>query len=86
MNHKQLTQDLFKTHFPAWLDDEQVEKAMRETCAAFAERGVPAFYNSLQPAAKRARWEARQTKLARRKTTSRKLAASPGEDAQLTLF
>ena len=59
MNHKQLTVELFRRHFPAWLDARHVEGVMRQTVAAFAARGVKGFYRSLTPAATRARWERR---------------------------
>ena len=67
MNHKQLTQELFKKHFPEWLDERRVEKVMRQTVAEFEKRGVKSFYNSLAPEAKRTRWQARQEKIENRK-------------------
>ena len=67
MNHKQLTQDLFKKHFPEWLDERVVEAAMKRTKAEFEKRGVDCFYNSLDPNAKRERWEKRQQKILRGK-------------------
>jgi DNA repair photolyase len=57
MNHKQLTQDLFKKHFPEWLNENHVEKIMRQTREAFEKRGVKSFYNSITPEAKKERWE-----------------------------
>ncbi len=63
MNHKQLTHDLFKKHFPEWLDERVVETAMKRTKEEFEKRGVGCFYNSLEPKAKRERWEKRQAKL-----------------------
>ena len=67
---------------------------MRQTVAAFERRGVPAFYRSLHPQAKRERWERRQTKIEARKTkasnpeTSVKPRKKPGakNDSQLSLF
>ncbi len=69
MNHKELTIDLFRRNFPEWLDDRHVEKVMQETRAAFEKRGVPCFYNSLDPAAKRERWAQREAKIEARKNT-----------------
>jgi DNA repair photolyase len=57
MNHKQLTQDLFKKHFPEWLNENHVEEIMRQTREAFEKRGVKSFYNSITPEAKKERWE-----------------------------
>lgn len=48
MNHKELTDDLFRRHFPEWLDERTVEGAMKQTVAAFERCGVQAFYQSLQ--------------------------------------
>ncbi len=67
MNHKQLTQKLFRKHFPAWLDEHYDEKVMKQTREAFEVRGVSSFYNSLAPAAKRERWQNRQEKIENRK-------------------
>lgn len=67
MNHKQLTRDLFKKHFPEWLDEKTVEKAMRQTIAEFEKRGVKAFHHSLNPAAKQERYERREAKINERK-------------------
>ena len=67
MNHKQLTQELFKKHFPEWLDERRVEKVMRQTVAEFEKRGVKSFYNSLAPEAKRTRWQDRREKIENRK-------------------
>lgn len=63
MNHKQLTQDLFKKHFPEWLDERVVEDAMKRTTEEFQKRGVECFYSSLDPAAKRKRWQKRKTRM-----------------------
>ena len=35
MNHKELTDDLFRKHFPEWLDERTIEEAMKQTVAAF---------------------------------------------------
>ncbi len=67
MNHKQLTQDLFKKHFPEWLDEKTVEEAMKRTTEEFQKRGVECFYASLEPKAKKARWEKREAKIEARK-------------------
>jgi DNA repair photolyase len=76
MNHKQLTQDLFKKHFPEWLNENHVEKIMRQTREAFEKRGVKSFYNSITPEAKKERWERKL-----------KLSAKPEpENNQPTLF
>ncbi len=79
MNHKQLTQDLFKKHFPEWLDETVVEKATKQTQIEFQERGVECFYSSLEPKAKRERWEKRQNKIKSRK-------AEKLQNIQPTLF
>lgn len=71
MNHKQLTQNLFRKHFPEWLNDEIVEKAMSETCEAFRKRGVECFYSSLEPEAKRERWKKREAKIEARKSNGK---------------
>lgn len=65
MNHKQLTQNLFRKHFPEWLNENHIEKIMQETCQAFEKHGVQAFYSSLKPEAKRERWERKQQKSAK---------------------
>ncbi len=67
MNHKHLTLDLFKKHFPEWLDERHVENVMKQTREAFQARGVDCFYNSLAPAAKRMRYEKREAKIVERK-------------------
>lgn len=67
MNHKQLTHDLFKKHFPQWLDERHVENVMKQTREAFERRGVGAFCNSLAPDAKRERYEKREVKIEARK-------------------
>lgn len=72
MNHKQLTQGLFKKHFPEWLDERVVEKAMKQTQEEFQKRGVDCRYASLEPKAKRKRWEKRQSKIKSRKAKSSK--------------
>jgi DNA repair photolyase len=68
MNHKQLTQDLFKKHFPEWLDERNVEQTMKQTQEEFQKRGVECFYSSLKPKAKRERWQKGQNKIKIRKT------------------
>ncbi len=70
MNHKQLTNGLFKKYFPEWLDERVVEKAMKQTQAEFKDRGVECFYASLEPKAKRERWEKRKSKIIDRKAKS----------------
>lgn len=67
MNHKELTNDLFKRHFPEWLDERHVERVMQQTREEFAVRGIESFYNSLDPAAKQSRWAKRETKINERK-------------------
>jgi len=67
MNHKQLTLDLFKKHFPEWLDERHVEEVMKQTRETFQAWGVGCFYNSLAPAAKRERYEKREAKIVERK-------------------
>lgn len=89
MNHKELTNDLFKKHFPEWLDERNVENAMKATCAAFEARDVKCFYNSLTPAAKRERWERREAKITARKSGVKKLDAKksrPNDYGQPSLF
>lgn len=44
MNHKELTNDLFRKHFPEWLDERHVEKVMQQTKEAFERRGVATFF------------------------------------------
>ena len=63
MNHKQLTGDLFKKHFPEWLDERRLEAAMKRTQIEFQTRGVECFYNSLTKKAKEARWQKRVEKM-----------------------
>ena len=89
MNHKQLTQELFKKHFPEWLDEQHVEAVMKQTREAFQARGVGSFYNSLEPAAKRERFERREAKIVERKNkispkTVEKIVGK--NDKQLSLF
>lgn len=67
MNHKQLTNKLFKEHFPEWLNNRYVERMMKQTAEAFLDLKVPAFYNSLAPEAKEERWAKREAKIAARK-------------------
>ena len=92
MNHKQLTDDLFRKHFPEWLAEDHVESMMKRTIEAFEKRGVPAFYHSLHPAAKRERWEKREEKINRRQMTARqkkplsKSALPNDPDLQPSLF
>ncbi|MDQ3132124.1 MAG: hypothetical protein M3Q99_15360, partial [Acidobacteriota bacterium] len=82
MNHKQLTQDLFRKHFPEWLDESHIEKVMRQTREAFEKLGVECFYASLEPEAKQERWEKRQNKIAAR--TIKKILKN--DDIQPSLF
>ena len=81
MNHKQLTQDLFRKYFPDWLREETVETAMRQTKKAFEKRGIECFYASLEPQAKQARWEKRTAK-----TDQRKNKKPAEDDSQPSLF
>ena len=67
MNHKELTNELFRRHFPEWLDERHVEKVMQRTREEFEKRGVACFYNSLDPQAKRERWAKREAKTVARK-------------------
>ena len=67
MNHKELTNDLFRKHFPEWLDERYVERVMQQTREEFRKRGVESFYNSLDPKAKRERWAKREAKIEARK-------------------
>ena len=83
MNHKQLTNDLFKKHFPEWLDEAHVESVMQKTREEFAKRGVDCFYNSITPEAKKARWEKRQSKL---NTKTVKKIIADDNNAQMSLF
>ena len=84
MNHKQLTQDLFKENFPEWLNENYVEKVMKQTREAFEERGVKSFYNSLAPAAKFERWQNRQEKIEDRKSRiNRKIVGKIIEDKNI---
>ena len=82
MNHKQLTQDLFRKHFPEWLDESHIEKVMRQTREAFEKLGVECFYASLEPEAKQERWGKRQNKIAAR--TIKKILKN--DDIQPSLF
>lgn len=84
MNHKQLTQELFRKHFPEWLDERHVEKVMRQTREAFEKRNVKSYYNSLAPDAKKERWEKQQAKIQISKETSVKKPKS--NDNQPSLF
>lgn len=81
MNHKQLTQDLFRKYFPDWLKEETVEIAMRETCEAFKKRGVECFYASLEKEAKQARWEKKKAKF-----EARRVKKTAENDLQPSLF
>ncbi len=84
MNHKQLTQDLFRENFPEWLNENYVEKVMKQTREAFEERGVKSFYNSLAPAAKYERWQNRQEKIEDRKSRiNRKIVGKIIEDKNI---
>ncbi len=84
MNHKQLTQGLFRKHFPEWLDERVVEKAMKRTQKEFQKRGVDCRYRSIEPKAKRKRWVKRQSKIKNRKAKSAKNSNLPNN--QPTLF
>jgi DNA repair photolyase len=89
MNHKELTNDLFREYFPEWLDERHVERAMHQTREEFKKRGVESFYNSLDPQAKRMRWAKREAKIVERKNkiskkTVRSLVES--EPRQPSLF
>lgn len=70
MNHKELTNDLFRKYFPEWLNESYVEEIMKRTIEAFEKRGMSAFYHSLHPQAKRDRWEKRQAKIGERKSSA----------------
>ena len=84
MNHKQLTQDLFRKHFPEWLNENHVERVMKQTREALEERGVKSFYNSLAPAAKYERWQNRQENIERRKSSvNRKIVGKIIEDENI---
>ena len=85
MNHKQLTQGLFKKHFPEWLDERNVEAVMKRTKEEFEKRGVDCFYNSLDPNAKRERWEKREQKIKAQKEKVVK-NKKPDKDIQPSLF
>lgn len=89
MNHKELTDDLFRKHFPEWLDERNVEAAMKRTKEEFEKRGVECFYASLAPAAKRERFAKREAKIEARKNkinsrTVRKIVEN--KNSQPTLF
>jgi len=89
MNHKELTNDLFRRHFPEWLDERYVETVMKQTIEAFEKRGVQSFYNSLNPAAKRMRWQKREAKITERKNKINKKTVEKvidADDRQLSLF
>lgn len=89
MNHKDLTNDLFRKHFPEWLAENHVETMMKRTIEAFAAHGVAAFYNSLDPTAKRQRWAKREAKIeANKNKISAKTIRKTIElnDNQLSLF
>ena len=81
MNHKQLTQEIFRQHFPEWLNEKTVETAMRRTQEEFAKRGVECYFASLEPQAKRGRWAKREAKIAVRQEKK-----SPKADLQRSLF
>lgn len=83
MNHKQLTQDLFRKHFPEWLNEKTVENAMRQTKKEFEKRGVECFYASLESKAKQERWEKRKLKIAARKDA---VSNKNKSDGQMSLF
>ena len=85
MNHKQLTQNLFRKYFPEWLDEKVVEQAMKQTKEEFEKRSVECFYASLEPKAKRERWEKREKKIADRKEKTIKSKKNFDKN-QLTLF
>ncbi len=85
MNHKQLTQELFRKHFPEWLDERHVERVMQQTREAFETRGIKSFYNSITPAAKRERWEQRTAKIEAR-IKSKTIKKILDDDVQPSLF
>ncbi len=85
MNHKQLTQNLFRKHFPEWLNEKTVEAAMKRTKEEFEKRGVECFYASLEPQAKKERWEKRKSKIETRKNASKEKKFDR-DDRQLSLF
>lgn len=84
MNHKQLTEQLFRKHFPDWLNEKTVEDAMKRTREAFEKRGVKCHFASLAPEAKKERWEKRQAKIQITKEKSVKKPKSA--DNQPSLF
>lgn len=87
MNHKQLTQDLFRKHFPEWFNENTVEEAMKRTKEEFEKRGVECFYASLKPQAKRQRWKKREEKIFHRKESAERKRKIPAiDDLQMSLF
>ena len=86
MNHKQLTNNLFRTHFPEWLVEKNVEAAMKQTREEFQKRGVECFYASLEPKAKRERWKKREKKIADRKEKTKTKLKKAIDENQLKLF
>lgn len=88
MNHKELTNDLFRKHFPEWLNERHVERIMQQTRGAFERRGVESYYNSLDREAKQARWAKREAKIvARKNKISEKVVRQiTDDDRQPSLF
>lgn len=87
MNHKQLTSELFRKHFPEWLEEAYVEKMMKATQNAFEVRGVKCNYSSLDPKAKQERWNKRTAKINENKRTKKVTVLVMNEsEKQLSLF
>ena len=89
MNHKELTNDLFRKHFPEWLDERHVERVMQQTREAFERRGVATFYHSLDRQAKQERWAKREAKISERKNSINKKTVSrliESDERQPSLF
>lgn len=87
MNHKQLTSELFRKHFPEWLEEAYVEKMMKATQLAFEERGVKCNYSSLDPKAKQERWNKRTAKINENKRAKKVLTPPTNKsETQLSLF
>lgn len=76
--HRQLTDDIFREHFPAWRRADFLEARMREVEQAFAARGVSCYYRSQTADAQRQRLAVRQLRLQERE------AARP--NSQMNLF
>ena len=87
MNHKQLTSELFRKHFPEWLEEAYVEKMMKATQLAFEERGVKCNYSSLDPKAKQKRWNRRTAKINENKRAKKAFTPPTNKsETQLSLF